>query len=63
MVERFLRKTHFDSIEDYNQNLEFIIPEHFNFAYDVMDAWAVENPDGLALLWTNARSCGPPSPS
>ena len=53
MVERFLRKTHFDSIEDYNQNLEFIIPEHFNFAYDVMDAWAVENPDGLALLWTN----------
>ena len=53
MVERFLRKTHFDSIEDYNKNLEFIIPEHFNFAYDVMDAWAEENPDGLALLWTN----------
>ena len=53
MVERFLRKTHFDSIEDYNSNLEFIIPEHFNFAYDVMDAWADENPDGLALLWTN----------
>ncbi len=53
MVERFLRQTHFESVEDYNKNLEFIIPEHFNFAYDVMDVWADENPDGLAILWTN----------
>ena len=40
-------------MEDYNKNLEFIIPEHFNFAYDVMDAWAEEAPEKLALLWTN----------
>ena len=53
MVERFLRQTTFSSVEDYNKNLEFIIPEHFNFAYDVIDAWAVEEPDRLALLWTN----------
>lgn len=53
MVERFLRQTSFTSVEDYNNNLEFIIPEHFNFAYDVMDAWAEEKPEGLALLWTN----------
>ncbi len=53
MVERFLRQTSFTSVEDYNNNLEFIIPENFNFAYDVMDVWAKENPDGLALLWTN----------
>ena len=53
MVERFLRQTHFDSVEDYNKHLEFIIPEHFNFAYDVMDEWARECPDRLALLWTN----------
>ena len=53
MVERFLKQTHFTSYEDYNEHLEFIIPEHFNFAYDVMDAWAVEAPDKLALLWTN----------
>ena len=53
MVERFLKQTHFESVEDYNKNLEFIIPEHFNFAYDVMDEWAKENPEGLALLWTN----------
>ena len=53
MVERFLKQTTFTSVEDYNKNLEFIIPEHFNFAYDVMDAWAEEKPDGLAILWTN----------
>jgi len=53
MVERFLRQTSFTSVEDYNKNLEFIIPENFNFAYDVMDAWAEEKPDKLALLWTN----------
>ena len=53
MVERFLKQTTFTSVEDYNKNLEFIIPENFNFAYDVMDAWAEEKPEGLALLWTN----------
>ena len=53
MVERFLKQTSFTSVEDYNNNLEFIIPENFNFAYDVMDVWAKEKPDGLALLWTN----------
>jgi len=53
MVERFLKQTTFTSVEDYNKNLEFIIPENFNFAYDVMDAWAEEKPEGLAILWTN----------
>jgi len=53
MIERFLKQTKFTSIEDYNKNLEFIIPENFNFAYDVMDAWAAEAPEKLAILWTN----------
>lgn len=53
MIERFLKQTSFTSEEDYNKNLEFIIPENFNFAYDVVDAWAEEEPERLALLWTN----------
>ncbi len=53
MIERFLKQTTFTSQEDYGKNLEFIIPEHFNFAYDVMDEWAKERPEKLALLWTN----------
>ena len=55
MIERFLKQTKFTSIEDYNKNLEFIIPENFNFAYDVMDAWAEEAPEKLAILWTNDK--------
>lgn len=53
MIERFLTQTHFTSNEDYKENLHFIIPENFNFAYDVMDVWAEEEPNKLALLWTN----------
>lgn len=55
MIERFLKQTTFTSQEDYAQHLEFIYPEHFNFAYDVMDAWAEEQPDKHALLWTNDK--------
>ena len=40
-------------MEDFRQNLEFIVPDEFNFAYDVIDAWAEQAPDKLALLWTN----------
>lgn len=53
MVERFLTQTEFKSQEDYKKNLHFIVPDNFNFAYDVMDVWAEEEPDKLALLWTN----------
>ena len=53
MVERFLKQTSFTSTEDYNKNLEFIIPDNFNFAYDVMDAWAAEAPEKTALIWTS----------
>lgn len=55
MIERFLKQTRFTSEEDFKEHLHFIIPENFNFAYDVMDAWAEEKPDKLALLWTSER--------
>ncbi|MBR4130204.1 MAG: AMP-binding protein [Bacteroidaceae bacterium] len=53
MLSRFLKQTTFVSEEDYRKNLEFIIPNNFNFAYDVVDAWAEVAPDKIALLWTN----------
>lgn len=55
MLERFLTQTSFASEEDFAKNLHFIIPENFNFAYDVMDALAEEKPEKLALLWTSER--------
>ena len=53
ILGRFLKQTSFVSEEDYRKNLEFIIPNNFNFAYDVVDAWAEVAPDKIALLWTN----------
>lgn len=53
MLERFLKKCEFDSLEDFQRNYEVKVPENFNFAYDVVDRWAEEEPDKPALLWTN----------
>jgi len=53
MIERFLTQTRFSSVDDFKRNLRFIVPDNFNFAYDVMDVWAEEEPEKLALLWTN----------
>ena len=55
MIERYLTQTHFTSEEDFRDNLHFVVPETFNFAYDVMDEWAKVAPDKLALLWTGER--------
>ncbi|MCQ2051684.1 MAG: AMP-binding protein [Bacteroidaceae bacterium] len=53
MIERFLKRVEFDSLEDFQKNFEITVPENFNFAYDVVDQWAKQQPDKLALLWTN----------
>jgi len=55
MLEKFLKQTSFVSQRDFEKNFELIIPENFNFAYDVMDEWAAIAPDKLALLWTNDK--------
>ncbi len=60
MIERFLKQTKFTSEQDFKEHLEFIIPEDFNFAYDVMDEWAKIKPDHVALLWASERGEGNP---
>lgn len=55
MLERFLKKCEFESLEDFRENYEVKVPENFNFAYDVVDKWAEEEPDKPALLWTNDK--------
>lgn len=53
MLERFLKRTEFSSLDDFRKNFEILVPDNFNFSYDVVDRWAVESPDKLALLWTS----------
>ena len=48
---RFLTKEKFESYEDYLQNGTPIVPENFNFAYDVIDVIARETPEKRAIIW------------
>ena len=53
MVEKYINRTDFKSQEDFNKNFKLNIPDNFNFAYDVVDGWAKEKPNKIALCWTN----------
>ena len=55
MLNQYLKQTSFSSQEDFIRNLEIRVPEQFNFAYDVVDGWAAQEPDKPALLWTNDK--------
>ena len=55
MIERFVKQTEFTSHEDFIKNLKIEVPENFNFGYDVVDAWAAEQPSKNAILWTNEQ--------
>ena len=55
MIEKFVPQTQFSSYEDFMHNFKVSVPDDFNFAYDVVDAWAETEPDREAILWTNER--------
>jgi acetyl-CoA synthetase len=55
MIEKFVKKTTFESHRDFVDNYRIIVPENFNFAYDVADEWARTHPDKRALCWTNDK--------
>jgi acetyl-CoA synthetase len=50
---KFLKKDKFNSYEDYVRNGAPVVPNGFNFGYDVIDALANQSPDQVAILWTN----------
>ena len=56
LLERFLERTEFDSYEDFKANYRLKVPEDFNFGYDIVDGWAKQQPDKLALVWCD--DCG-----
>lgn len=53
MLEKYLTKVDFDSYEDMKKNMQVKVPENFNFAYDVLDEWAKNDPDRKAVVWCN----------
>lgn len=55
MLEKYLQKVNFDSLDDFRTNFNIKVPDNFNFGYDVVDEWAKNAPHKLALLWTNDK--------
>ena len=53
MIEKFVKQISFSSHRDFTEHYKIIVPEQFNFAYDVADEWARTQPDKRALCWTN----------
>jgi acetyl-CoA synthetase len=55
MLSKFVSKVDFDSYEDFVENLKIIVPENFNFAYDVADEIAIKDPNKTAIVWCNDK--------
>lgn len=51
ILEKFLPRTEFDSYEDFKENYKVNVPEYFNMGFDIVDGWADEDPEKLALVW------------
>ena len=55
LLNKFLPRIDFESYEDFHDHFTINVPEDFNFGFDVVDAWAEEEPDKRALLWVNEQ--------
>ena len=53
MLEKYLPRIDFDSYEDFKQNYKVNIPNDFNFAFDIVDEWANQDREKVALVWCN----------
>ncbi len=53
LLDRFLPRMEFDSYEDFKANYTVNVPENFNFGFDIVDAWAEQDKNKVALVWCN----------
>jgi acetyl-CoA synthetase len=54
LAQKYIR-TDFTSQEDFEKHFDLNIPEHFHFAYDVVDEYARLSPDKRAMIWCDVR--------
>ncbi|MCL2549705.1 MAG: AMP-binding protein [Methanimicrococcus sp.] len=61
LIHRFVPKAEFASYEEFKENFRIVFPDNFNFAYDVIDRYAEEEPEKIAFIWCddheNERIC------
>jgi len=55
LLEKYLSQVDFSSYEDFRKNFRILVPDSFNFAYDVVDEYARLEPERMALVWCDER--------
>jgi len=53
LLNKFVPKIEFKSYNEFKENFIIKVPENFNFAYDVVDEYAIQYPDKIAIVWCN----------
>ncbi len=55
LLDRYLNTAEYKDYNDFIHNSKLIIPDSFNFGYDVVDEYARLCPDKRALVWCNDK--------
>ncbi len=55
MLEKYVNRTEFKSYEEFKSEFKIIIPDNFNFAYDVVDETAIRTPGKTAMVWCDDK--------
>ena len=55
LVKRFVNREEFGSYEEFYKEFKILVPEEFNFGYDVVDVYAKEEPGRRALVWCDDK--------
>ena len=55
ILNKYLDKTDFSSYNEFMAEFKIKIPGNFNFAYDVVDEIAIDDPDKIAMVWCDDK--------
>jgi acetyl-CoA synthetase len=55
MIEKYLSQVDYNSYEEFFEKFEIKVPEHFNFAFDIVDGIARTQPDKIAMVWCDDK--------
>ena len=55
MLDKYLSHIDYNSYQEFFDTFEIRIPEHFNFAFDVVDEIALKTPEKIAMVWCDDK--------
>jgi acetyl-CoA synthetase len=55
LLDKYISQTEFNDYQDFAENFHILIPENFNFAFDVVDEIARQTPNKIAMVWCNDK--------